>query len=83
MGLTVRYLIFNRHQIFEFRALCDISCYNFQELLEIMGLFLELSSLLYIQDLKEMVSAYGGSTLIQCKTTEYLIPKVRLERQGF
>lgn len=48
-----------------------------------MGLFLELSSLLYIQDLKEMVSAYGGSKLIQCKTTEYLISKVRLEHHGF
>lgn len=48
-----------------------------------MGLFLELLSLLYIQDLKEMVSAYGGSILIQCKTTEYLIPEVRVEHHDF
>lgn len=30
-----------------------------------------------------MVSAYGGSNPIQWKTTEYLIPKVRLEHHCF
>lgn len=30
-----------------------------------------------------MVSAYGGSNPIQWKTTEYPIPKVRLEHHGF
>lgn len=71
--------------IFEFGALCDNSEFyviTFRNSWKKGGLFLDLS-LLYIQDLKEMVSAYGGSNPIQWKTTEYPIPKVRLEHHDF